>query len=100
MSRVLIHIARANSNFEVGLGFNRYTIRSFPTKEVTAHSFTEEDACFYEVDEREIEGALEFFTSLHPGRTVSIYRLEATALRPAQEKMLRSQVTKEGVLPK
>jgi hypothetical protein len=99
MSKVIIYVsAHENAHRpEVVFDGGRTHSRVLPVK-----GFSEDTAYMehelFEVDERDINVALEQLTRIHPSRDVGVYRLEKLAVRPPSDIVIRN-VTKDGVLP-
>lgn len=99
MSKVLI-LVKENANEwrpEVVFDGSRragHVVRTLPYNE-ERHPAQHE---LFEIDEVDVDAALEHLTRNFPSRSVGVYRMEKEGIRPPAEMVLKN-VTKDGVFP-
>jgi hypothetical protein len=99
MNVLIAVVSQHRRVFDISLENNRQNAYSFYTEKVSPDEWHIGGNAFYEVDERDVERAIDTLTTYNPGKLVYVYTLTRTATRPAQKEILHSVVTKEGVLP-
>ena len=102
MSMKLVVIMR-NKPFGIASGDFRREVRGMIPAQIPGlledmpHHYRTRGDVFL-VDDRDVQNALEIFSSENPGREVQVYNLEQIAVCPAAP-MIVKQVSKDGVLP-
>lgn len=100
MARVLVRVKKGRAmEFYAGDNFRHHAqVILTPRVETDSEVVFAKQGEFFEVEERDIEAALSYFTAEHPGADVTVYAATHQGVRPAGELVMK-KITKDGILP-